>query len=318
MLIRPLNIQTRSITNRTISDKPIHIAMNYLQHNLQITIKQNDPFWDLMRSMKTPVIMIENYTYSNSEQLTNDVNHILNSVLFDLNYNFNLQFEPITTQRFLKKPLKKKRFPLPKEPIHFVYKKYNPTLFEYFRIAEKVDYLPFKYLCYFYVIEYFMDKSAYFLVAQKVKSIIQMPDFHLRMDHYVGEAINIFKRENDKHQSDLIKIERVLNQFIEREELKNILTDLNINPHFESDCHFSCYGKELILPKIDFTNDSNYIRNLTKRIYSLRCSIVHSNPDFDDKKAIPFMPSISNFNILSDELPLIHEIAKLIIIKSVE
>jgi hypothetical protein len=49
------------------------------------------------------------------------------------------------------------------------------------------------------------------------------------------------------------------------------------------------------------------------RIYKLRCSIVHSNPDFDEKKAIPFVPSATNLQKLAHEITLIEEVAKMII-----
>lgn len=76
--------------------------------------------------------------------------------------------------------------------------------------------------------------------------------------------------------------------------------------------------KPLKLPKVDFNSDSNFFGNLTKRIYSVRCSIVHSNPDFDETKAIPFVPTTKNMEILRMEIELVLQISRTIIIGSKE
>src|SRR5699024_9124286 len=117
---------------------------------------------------------------------------------------------------------------IPKEKINLVFKKYIPELIQYFHLAEKVDYLPFKFICYYHIIEYFSDKSAYHLVSNEVKKLLLKPDFHINTDSYVNQAINLFKKENDKYTGDKVKIERVIKQFIDREDLKESLTQLEL------------------------------------------------------------------------------------------
>ncbi len=155
------------------------------------------------------------------------------------------------------------------------------------------------------------------MVSDYIKKLILKPDFHTKTNHYVGQAINFFKKENDRYTSDKIKIERVLAQFINREELKTYLETIELKEHFEKDVELNC-SKPLKLSKIDFGNDANFLQNLTRRIYSIRCSIVHSNPDFDDTKAIPFTPTPVNLDILRIEMELIYEIARTIIVESKE
>lgn len=268
---------------------------------------------------RTTILKIHNYKKPTSEGVINDVRNIINSVLFDVEYSYELAFETINIEGLLRRPIRRrrKRNELPSEPISLVYKKYIPELIQYFHTAEKVDFLPFKYITYYHILEYFSDKSAYKVVSDEVKKLLLKPDFHIKTSHYINQAVNIFKKENEKHITDKIKIERVLKQFVNRQDLKESLTDYEIIEHFEKELTLDC-SKPLKLPAIDFDEEQKFYANLTKRIYSLRCSIVHSNPDFDESKAIPFSPTPNNIEILRYEMEMIAEIARNIIIESKE
>lgn len=268
---------------------------------------------------RTTVLKIQNYKKPSSEGLITDIRNIINSVLFDIEFSYELAFETVNIEGLLRRGIRKRRKKndLPNEPINLVYKKYIPELIQYFHTAEKVDFLPFKFITYYHILEYFSDKSAYKVVAEEVKKLLLKPDFHIKTNNYINQAINIFKKENEKHTTDKIKIERVLRQFVDREELRDALNEFEILENFEKELTLDCV-KPLKLPAIDFEKDGNFYSNLTKRIYSLRCSIVHSNPDFDESKAIPFSPTPVNFEALRYEIEMIAEIARNIIIESKE
>lgn len=268
---------------------------------------------------RTTILKIHNYKKPTSEGLVNDVRNILNSVLFDIEFSYEMAFETVNVEGLLRRGFRrrKKRNELPSEPINLVYKKYIPELIQYFHTAEKVDFLPFKFITYYHILEYFSDKCAYKVVSDEVRKLLLKPDFHIKTNHYINQAVNIFKKENEKHTTDKIKIERVLKQFVNREDLKESLSDYDILEHFEKELTLEC-TKPLKLPAIDFSKDANFFTNLTKRIYSLRCSIVHSNPDFDGSKAIPFTPTPNNIEVLRNEMEMISEIARNIIIESKE
>ena len=140
---------------------------------------------------------------------------------------------------------------------------------------------------------------------------------YTKTNKYVGQAINFFKKENDRYTTDKIKIDRVLKYFISRQEIGEYLDEIDKREYFGTEIELEC-SKPLKLPKIRFESDSEFYQNLTKRIYSIRCSIVHSNPDFDDSKAIPFVPTPKNLEILRNEIELMHEIARTIIVESKE
>lgn len=309
----------------------VEIGLNYFKNELNIKLEVGEEgnvipkFTNFIRgggrySRRRPIILkIENYTKTTSEGVENDTRNIINSVLFDIEFNYDIALETINIEGLLRRNVRRRRKQneLPKEKINLVYKKYIPELIQYFHIAEKVDFIPFKFICYYHIIEYFSDKSAYHLVSSEVKKLLLKPDFHIKTEQYVTSAINLFKKENDKYTGDKVKIERVFKQYIKREEIKEVLTDIELIDHFSKELILDC-NKPLKLPGINFDQDGNFFSELTKRIYSVRCSIVHSNPDFDESKAVPFNPTPNNIEKLRIETELIMEIARKIIVDTKE
>ncbi|MDV3540997.1 hypothetical protein CMU94_17930 [Elizabethkingia anophelis] len=320
----------RRLNDKNENPELFNIGLNYNRNELNISIgykKEETILPELSnfirggkRYARMPLIFkIDNFIKPSPEGIENDARNIINSVLFDLEYNYQIALETINIEGLVRRSMgrRRKQSDLPEEKIHLVYKKYIPELIQYFHIAEKVDFLPFKFICFYHIIEYFSDKSAYHLVSNEVKKILLKPDFHVKTDQYVNIAINLFKKENDKYTGDKIKVERVLRQYINREELKKAIIDLELLEYFSQDIILDCV-KPLRLPAINFEQEGNFYSELTKRIYSLRCSIVHSNPDFDESKAVPFNPTPNNLEKLRIEMELIMEIARIIIIESKE
>ena len=150
-----------------------------------------------------------------------------------------------------------------------------------------------------------------------MKHLLLKPDFHLKTDNYINQAINIFKRENEKHLTDKIKLTRVLQQFVSMAEFQEYLEAINLMTHFKQEQIFNC-SKPLKIPALDFTNELVFFQSLTNRVYAMRCSIVHSNPDFDETKAIPFVHTSENVFRLNVEMALVYEISRNIIVKTSE
>jgi hypothetical protein len=320
-----------SISNRYIGPsskkQKYEILLNYFKNELSINLEsnvENTPAADLNSLLnrigpgrRNWIITIENFKRTSPDGLNNDLRNILNSVLFDFEYSFNLAFEPIELNSLNKRipRLKRPSLDVPNHPINFTYKKYIPELIQYYHLSEKVDYIPFKYLCYFHIVEYFSDKSAYVVVAEQVKQLLLKPDFHLKTDNYIDQAINIFKKENEKHLTDKIKLTRVLQQFVNMNEFREYLDATKLLDHFQKEQIFNC-SKPLKIPLIDFTNEGTFFQSLTNRVYAMRCSIVHSNPDFDETKAVPFVHTSENVFRLNIEMALVYEISRNIVVKS--
>tara|TARA_R110001583_G_scaffold195006_1_gene368461 strand:+ start:4337 stop:5587 length:1251 start_codon:yes stop_codon:yes gene_type:complete len=316
---------------RSLESKELNIKIHYNRQELNLKLSRfsrenkgclkffsNSIMGAFRGRFRRPIIIeVNGLKINKNPELENETRKVLNSVLFDIEYNFGLSLETVNINSLLRRinRRKKNKYELPDEPINLVYKDYIPELIDYYHIGEKVDFLPFKFLCYFHIIEYFQDKSAYHIVSEKLKNIMLKPDFSLNIQNYVGQAINVFKKENEKHLSDKIKIERVFKQFVDFNEFKLFLENEELYEYFQKEVIFDCI-KPLKISALSFESESRFYNTLMNRVYSLRCSIVHSNPDFDDSKAIPFLANHENIEKLRLEMEIMMELARTIITKT--
>lgn len=319
-----VNLRSSNGLRYRLKEKPVEIELAFFSNQLEIDIQYQPeksllvPLLELSRGRRAPAVLtIVGYKNSTPDGKENDLRRIVTSVLFDFAYSYNLVFEATSFDSLIKRvPLiRRNKTNTPDDKIQLIFKKYIPELIEYFNIGEKVDYPPFRFICYYHILEYFSDKSAYYYAAKKLKSLMLKPDFHINTDRYINQAINFFKIESTKYTSDKIKIKRVINQFINRTDFEDYLRDVGILDYFKTPITFVC-SRELDLPAIDFENDSKFEETLTQRIYAMRCSIVHSNPDFEESKAVPFSPTDDNIQKLRREIDMIFEVARTIIVES--
>ena len=263
------------------------------------------------------IARISGLPYTDFVGLEADTKEVLRSILFDIECTYGIVLETTNLEN-LRAPTTSTPEPrpkLPKEQVALLYKPYTPELIEYFHTGERVDYLPFKFICYFHIIEYFMDKSAHSVVTKKIKQIIIRPNFHAKSSEYISEAIKIFRAETEKNMTDKIKISRVFAEYLNRECVQRFLESSSLINHFANE-HTLKFNKELKINGIKFDSDVAFCDSLAKRIYSIRCSIVHSNPDFEESKAVPFSPTPVNIDFLRRETMLMKEVARTIIVNS--
>ncbi len=272
-----------------------------------------------LQSTSSATAIIKGIPAADPQTLEADTARVLRSVLFDFEYTYGFAFETTNLENLKNSQVftRRRSPPLPVDPIRLLYKSYVPELIEYFHVAERVDYLPFKYICYFHVLEYFMDKSAYSVVSRKVKQLLLSPDFHLRSAEYISNAVNIIKLETERNTTDKIKIGRVIGEFAQCETLQKHLTGIGAQDHFNKDHTLSC-AKPLKLSAIKFDSEQAFVDSVARRVYAMRCSIVHSNPDFDESKAVPFLPTPKNIEFLRVEIELIKELSRTIICNSLQ
>lgn len=312
-----------------IHTQPIKVTIGYKSKSLEVEIYlgylQKTEIGFLaekmvgIRSQRNGAIAkISGLSAKDQAELEADTRLVLRSILFDIECSYGIILETANLEN-LKAPLirtPETRPKPPKEQITLLYKQYTPELIEYFHTAERVDHLPFKFICYFHIIEYFMDKSAHSVVAKKIKQIIMSPDFHAKSSEYISEAIKVFKAETEKFMTDKIKIGRVFAEYINRDDIQKFVENNALQDHFEKD-HTLKFSKDLKINGLKFDSDNSFFESLTKRIYSIRCSIVHSNPDFDESKAVPFSPTPTNIDFLRREIELMKEVARTIIVNSI-
>lgn len=256
---------------------------------------------------------------SDSPKAEADVKGMLQSVLFDIEATYGLSLEAANLDiiRSTAKGLRSAKIELPREEINLVIKPYIPELIEYYHTAIRIDYVPFKFVCYFHILEYFMDKSAHRSISRRIKQIMMRPDFHAKHSDHISEAIKAFRSETERNLTDKVKINRVISEYVRRDETRSFLERENIAEHFDREGTLTGPRPIRISP-LAFESDTSFFDSLAKRVYTFRCSIVHSNPEFDETKAIPFHPNAANIEYLRVENRLMREIARKVIVNSID
>lgn len=306
--------------------KQLTVQINHRGLPLLITIGRspNDlrNFYNLARGNHLFSAKIEGLKEADVVRRVDSIKEVLDSVLFDVMYTYLASYEPVSTDSSPTVKATRTAPTIPETPVVMTYKRYIPELLEYLRTALSVDVLPFKYLCLYNIIEYFLDKSAYSLLSQQVKKALLSPDFSARQDHYLSQLVTTFRKESMKHLTDKNKIARVLEQYLDADSLKENLASISLPDEaisladwVQQDTILKC-RIDLVLKKVDFTSQSQFLASVAARIFSTRCSIVHSNPEFDEEKAIPFTSTKENLAVLAHELYFLREIAVTIISKT--
>ncbi|OIJ07618.1 hypothetical protein BKP35_18190 [Anaerobacillus arseniciselenatis] len=181
------------------NNKEIKITMSFKQKKIEAILSTMEQTYisriqTLLstngRRSSSPTLIIKNIT----EKDLSEIRKLLNCISFDLNFNFGIMVDSVDYNPqfgLFKRPRKMPEY----NELTLTYKTYQPELIEYYKIAKQMTYLPFKYLCYFHIIEFFMDKSSYLEAKEKLKYIISRPDFHYNMDEYISNVVNNLKEE---------------------------------------------------------------------------------------------------------------------------
>lgn len=312
-----------------LRDKPLRISTQYRGKSVNIQIvSQGESNTDMefiaermvgnLYAFRGQIVAVVEGLID-SQKSESELRTILRSVLFDVGvtYSLNLEAARLDVMKPSGKGFRPKRVELPQEEFNLVVKPYIPELVEYYHTAIRVDYAPFKFVCYFHILEYFMDKSAHRSISRRIKQIMMRPDFHAKHSDHINEAIKAFRTETERNLTDKVKINRVISEYVRRDETRAFIQNEGLLDHFEKDNILSGPRPIKISP-ISFESDSSFYESLAKRVYTFRCSIVHSNPEFDESKAVPFHPNAANIDFLRVENRLMREIAGKVIVNSID
>lgn len=325
LLIYKINSEKLFFSNHV---NKLELDLFFQQKKLTIELSQNPKdnlLADFIKIYNGPknltnnktILRIKGLELNSSKISEDDLKSLLSSVFFDIKCLRNEYFE-VYDYHFLSENYKIRKSIYKQEASdkhRLVFKKLIPELIEYFKVADQINYSPFKFLCYYHILEYFLDKSAHLAIKRKIDSVLYQSDFDANSDSYIDEILQSFKDEGDRLKSDKIKIQRVLQEFLNKETILEFINNINLNNHFFKDQIFE-FKNKVILAQIKTDNESQFFKSLSDRIYSIRCSVVHSNPDFGIKKGVPFVSSKKNLSILEKEIYLLEEIGKTLIIGS--
>ncbi|WP_392477180.1 hypothetical protein [Nostoc sp. C110] len=191
------------------------------------------------------------------------------------------------------------------------YDKEALSLYWYARSANEMPLL--QYLAYYQVIEFYFSIYSQIKATRTIQNLMKTPGFNIHNDNDVIKVLNIAKSSSARgFITEISQLEATLKECIQISLLKEFLEK---NERLKS--FLTKKDKMLDLEPLALNeNDEILINSIAKRIYDVRCRIVHTKNenDFDNAKSI--YPFTKEANLLNCEIELIHYLAKRVLIAS--
>ncbi len=243
---------------------------------------------------------------------------IANSIFFQIDLNFeiamNLQSQRESyIDRRNKRMRKQKSIDVSatlKEP---KYEYDNEPISLYWYAKESANMPIFQFLAYYQSIEFYFPIYSSFEAKQKIQSLIKDPRFNPNKDSDISKIISTVKVSSSGKSFGS-----------EREQLKSTLTACTNNNEllefFKSDDkRFDFYaenkGKSIAKQKVSAKNEtSDFLAEVSERIYEIRCRIVHSKASEGNFDAL--LPYSSEVKDLNYDIELIEFLSRRVLITS--
>lgn len=245
-----------------------------------------------------------------------------NSYLFNLAYNFDLVFKPVTEFE----ELFPQRFFFDRRKICDVNELAAPQLLykkelveQYYMALISAD--PFvKFIGFYHIMEHFYDEVYNEDIFKSVQGIIQHPGFSAKRKKDIVKIVDLIKNKTREAKqefqgSELEALELTLRKFVDITELTNHLKSFDsssIDYYKSNQVSFS--GGDMV-DLIDITNDKLY-KKLASRIYKTRNALVHNKSNEGRLKERGIYNPFKDKPELLKEIPLMRYISEEIIIHS--
>lgn len=238
---------------------------------------------------------------------------LTHSFLFHLGYNLDVALVP---QRLLEELARSGRITRMRrsrtEELDPPRRTYHEDLVQHYLLAVSTENPVIEYLSYYHILEHFFESVFNDDLIDSIKSKITDPSFSYKRKADINSLIKSIKKS--------LQIRSETITFSESEALRLCLLKFVDIPDLKS--KLNAYDDTLVdyykMNKVEFSNgsevdldedDDKALKNLTKRIYSTRNSLVHSK-DGDASKYTPFKDD----RVLVKEVPLMRFISEMVIL----
>lgn len=271
-------------------------------------------------------LLIEGRSARDAGLLAEKCSEIADSIFFNYYYTTGVLPYFLRLRSELRPRRMRKRIArTPTLPLEETHRRVDSTLMQYLLVAETTNSPTFRYLSFYHTLEYFFERVVVQRVADEIRRIVLKPDFLSRRELYTSQIVRIAQETPKVHgrlSPEALKLMLVLRNLLSGEFLKQLPADLKDYLSQPVD-----FGEGHSLEPVIFqaSNEQKSMKDkgkdlrrvydrrvlystLTQRIYELRCSIVHSNPDFS-KRQKPLELSPSNLEKVEREAELLRMIA---------
>jgi hypothetical protein len=259
-----------------------------------------------------PVLKFKGFGATDAEQAQQVLDEFGPTVLFELDIIYDAPLEFVKSQSLRRRSLRD--WPISHAAPEFPTNSYDRepvALYMYGRSARGMPLL--EYLAYYQSIEFYFPRYAAAEVRRRVEKVVKDPRFNPHVDRDVGRLVEVVQgRGGHAHGSELEQLKATLRSCVEEEEIREFVGANDERKEFFRDRRSFLTSRTLAL-----ADRSTDLRDAAAaRAYDLRCRIVHTKDEPDEREPERLLPNSPEAQLLDHDLALLRLIAARVIVAS--
>lgn len=296
-----------------LSPRDFHFGM-FFSPRIERLLEENDEINLLEFIRLTSFRLLTLKIQSEKKTPLNQFIKLTHSFLFHIGYNLDIALVP---QRLLEEIARRGRITRMRrsraEELDPPRRFYTEDLVQHYLLAVSTDNPVIEYLSYYHILEHFFESVFNDDLINSIKTKITNPGFSYKRKKDIGQLVNSIKRSLQIRSetitfSESEALRLCLIRFVNLPDLKDRLMDYDdslVGFYKLNKVEFSGGGEF----DLDDSDQEKILKNLTKRIYATRNSLVHSK-DGDKSRYTPFRDD----RVLVKEVPLMRFISEMVIL----
>lgn len=264
-----------------------------------------------LRKIYPTTLIVSNLTLKTHADALKIVKELMSTVCFQLDDLTGLPLQLIAE----KQPLSQKHNGYSDEPIRiptFDYK-YDVEALSLYWNARSLSGMPLgQYLAYYQTIEFYYTVYSNREAQLRIKNLLKDPKFDVSKDKDLSKVLNIVKYNDNSNAfgNELDQLKATLKHCIDIEEVQDFIELQDMNKDIFNNPKIKKLAPQII--NIQFDDSDVLFAEIAKRIYEIRCRIVHTKGIQDNVETLH--PLSNEVKHIVADLKLIEFIAKRILI----
>lgn len=307
------------LENENENEENINIAL-FINDNIKVSLGYSSKEFTILCSNKDRrryydledikrfrlTLKIDNINVSTHEEAIKLLEKISNSLFYqmDLLYETTITLSP--RRENIKNRLTKNRklhnSDIDCKKLNLDYE-YDDIPMSLYWFAKNSIYSPiFQFFAFYQAIEYYYPIYAISEAKEKIKNTIKDPKFNINRDADILKLLNLINtnKRND-YGDEREQLYTTLLKITSGEEIINFITE----NEYLNDYYSGKNAKNLSSEKLRLTDNVGIISDVTKRIYDVRCKIVHNKASESDSKILPLTREVEYLKYEIDLLEFI-------------
>lgn len=258
-------------------------------------------------------LILRNITIEDDDDADELLEHITDAFFFDLDVSFGVSIFLSRLEPRHGRPYRSLR-PYPAKPPSFPTNSYAHEPVMLYRTARERQLSPVvRYWAFYQVLEYFFPKYVLAEARTRLAQLVRDPRFDPHSDYDITKAVQVLlERQGGSNLREVEQLELTLKAVVSSTELEELIGDASLWTHLGD------RKSEISTHWLTERSTDDLRQSIARRIYQIRCRIVHAKELSEDGKTGGLIPGSHHDDLIRAELPLMEFLAQRAIIASAE